>query len=124
MKKKIKNDVYNISSRIKKIDPDYYIVFDTKQKRFEVHHSKQKFGSLCLVVPYSCLDNRTLQLVYKSQIKWFKENIRQIEKDNERLEKMSQSRTMDMAKSELNEIIKYESNTTSNDHRYFQTKWY
>ena len=124
MKKKINNDVYNISQRIKQVDKDYYIVFETKTNKFEKKKKKQKGGSLCLVLPFDRLDVRTLNLVYKTQVKWFKENIMQIEKNNERLERVAHTNTMDIAKSQLFDIIKYESNTTSNDHRYFQTEWH
>ena len=47
MKIKLIYDVYNISKRIKEIDKDYYIVYDTSKNKFEVHNSSQIGGSYC-----------------------------------------------------------------------------
>ena len=69
MKIKILNDVYNISKRIKYIDKDYYIVYDTSKHKFEVHNSNQSGGSYCLTLPYKELDERSLKHVRSSQRK-------------------------------------------------------
>lgn len=64
MKLRIMYDVYNIANRIKDIDRDYYIVYNTDTNRFEVHHSNQLGSTYCCSVPYDTLDERTLNYVY------------------------------------------------------------
>lgn len=66
MKIKLTFDVYNISKRIKEIDKDYYIVFNTSNSKFEVHNSSQNFGSYCLTLPYKTIDERVLEYVQKT----------------------------------------------------------
>ena len=64
MKIRIYSDVYNISERIKDIDRDYIIVFDTDRGVYEVHNLSQIGSTYCLTLPYRYLDNRALDEVY------------------------------------------------------------
>jgi hypothetical protein len=48
VKIKISGDVYDISKRIKNIDRDYYVVYDTSKQKFEIHNSSQIDSSYCL----------------------------------------------------------------------------
>lgn len=66
MKIKLTSDVYNISKRIKEIDKDYYIVFNTSNGKFEVHNSSQIFGTYCLTLPFKSIDERVLKYVQKT----------------------------------------------------------
>lgn len=82
MKIKVTNDVYNIAKRIKKIDRDYYIVFNTSNKNFEVHNSAQLGSSYCLTLPYNQLDERALKYVRQTQSGNIDEILEKIENDN------------------------------------------
>ena len=75
-------DVYNISKRIKDIDRDYYIVYDTSKQKFEVHNSSQICSSYCLTLSYDELDERTLKYVLKTQSANIDEILSSIENDN------------------------------------------
>ena len=83
---KINYDVYDISRRIKKIDRNYFIVFNTSKQKFEVHLSKQIGGSYCLTLPYKNLDERALKHVLKSQTINIDDILEKIENDNKILE--------------------------------------
>lgn len=91
MKIKILHDVYNISKRIKNIDRDYYVVYDTSKQKFEVHNSNQSGASYCLTIPYCELDERTLKCVLKSQSANIEEILYEIENDNNLRESANQS---------------------------------
>ena len=67
MKVQILNDMYNISKRIKNIDRDYFLVYDTVRASFEVHNSAQQDTTYCLTLPYNELDERTLNYVAKTR---------------------------------------------------------
>lgn len=86
MKIQIENDVYNISKRIKNIDRDYYVVYDTSKQKFEVHNSKQIGSTYCLTLPYCELDERCLDYVLKTQSTNVEEILEKIENDNKMLE--------------------------------------
>ena len=86
MKIQINFDVYNISKRIKDIDRDYYVVYDTSKQKFEVHNSKQIGSTYCLTLPYCELDERSLSYVLKTQSSNIEEILEKIENDNKILE--------------------------------------
>lgn len=86
MKIKLASDVYNISNRIKEIDKDYYIVYNTSKKQFEVHNSNQIGSSYCLALPYSELDNRTLNYVLKTRSSNIDKILAKIDNDNKLLQ--------------------------------------
>ena len=83
MLKEIKTDVFNISKRIKAIDKNYMIFYNTDEKRYELHHMKQKKNigiSFLLVFPYDTLDERAIEYTLstradKIDIKKYIENI-------------------------------------------------
>ena len=91
MKLKIAHDVYNISKRIKDIDRNYYIVFNTSKQKFEVHSSQQIGSSYCLTLPFNCLDERSLKHVLKTQSVNIDEILENIENDNNIRESANQT---------------------------------
>ena len=82
----IKNDVYFILERLKEIDRNYQIFFNTKRRVFEIHSKGQIGGSYCLTVPYKTLDSRTVELVNKTKRENSKKLFEEIEKENRKLE--------------------------------------
>ncbi|MDR0975514.1 MAG: hypothetical protein LBM01_00955 [Christensenellaceae bacterium] len=57
----VKNDLFDIASRLQTIDKFYLIFNNRKLNRFEVHTNKNPSNaSLAFVVPFGGLDNRTL----------------------------------------------------------------
>lgn len=85
MKIKIESDVYNISKRIKVIDKDYYVVFNTLTKKFEIHNSSQLGSTYCLTLPYSELDKRTLDYIHKTKSSNLDYILEKIDNDNKLL---------------------------------------
>lgn len=86
MKIQIKNDVYNISKRLKNIDRFYYVVYDTSKQKFEIHNSSQIGSSYCLTLPYEKLDERTLKYVLLTKSNNIDKILESIENNNKILE--------------------------------------
>lgn len=86
MKIRIDNDVYGISKRIKYIDKDYYVQYNTSKQKFEVHNSSQLVNTYCLTLPFNELDERALNYVRKTQSTNIDEILEKIENDNNILE--------------------------------------
>lgn len=91
---KIFSDVYNISNRIKQIEKNYYIVFNTSKNKFEVHNSKQVGGSYCLTLPFSYLDERTLNFVKETKSENINRILNNIENQNKLIESAEQTSTL------------------------------
>jgi len=89
---KIKGDVYNIAKRIKEIDRDYYIVFNTSTLKFEIHCNNQIGSSYCLTLPYDELDERALKYARSTQIANIDEILEKLEYDNQLVESAEKSR--------------------------------
>ena len=87
MKRVMINDVFFIEKRLKEISKDYYILFNLKTQKFEIHSKSQTSDSLCLVVPYEVLDERTITLVNKTKIENMKKIIEEIDSNNEKVKK-------------------------------------
>lgn len=82
MKVQIMHDVYDISKRVKNIEMNYYVVYDTFKQKFEIHNSNQIGSSYCLTLPFDRLDERTLKYIRSTQSKNIDEILMKIENDN------------------------------------------
>lgn len=63
----VTDDVFFIASRLKEIDSTYYVLYNKRLKRYEVHSDEQRGGSLCFVVPYPVLDARTVEYAKRTR---------------------------------------------------------
>jgi hypothetical protein len=103
----IQNDVYFINSRLKEIDENYQIFFNTRKRSFEVHNKGQIGSSYCLTAPYSSLDARLIDFVRKTRVENRRKLIEEIDKNNEKLDKLKEKRILENAKDRLFDLIKY-----------------
>lgn len=87
MKIIVKDDVFDITSRIKEIDNDYFVIYDTCKKIYELHSKYQPFSSFCLSLPFDCLDERSIQKTLKTRRQNKDKIFEEIEKSNQKIEK-------------------------------------
>ena len=80
-------DPYYIASRIKEVDENYFIVYNTLRNVFELHNRSQRGSTYALTIPYEVLDERTIFLARKTRKEHFDELIREMDAQNQRLEK-------------------------------------
>lgn len=64
----VENDLYNIAERIRRIDPSYFIVWNKRNGRYEVHSTDNIGSTFCFLVPYDRLDVRTLQYCRETRV--------------------------------------------------------
>ena len=103
----IKNDLFNIVKRIKKIDKNYFIVFNYSYKRYEVHYKKQKGSSLCFVVDKPYLNSEVLTKAYKTSVRNYKALIKEISENNSYLQNKNDEYLKEKSKTYINNYIKY-----------------
>ncbi len=84
--KEIKSDLFNISNRIKAIDKKYFVVFNRKKQKFEVHYRRNK-NTYELTVPYDALDARAVEFVRKTRVQNKQKIFDEIEKSNAEFER-------------------------------------
>lgn len=85
----IKDDLFDISSRIKSIDENYKIYFNGGTCRYELHNSSMT-PSFQAVIPYFSLDKRTIDFASQTAVKNKDAILAQIDAHNARLEKQRQ----------------------------------
>lgn len=122
MRIKIESDVFDIVNRIKLIDKNYYVVYNTNSKKFEIHNSRYRC-SYCLTIPYKNLDARTLNLIHKTSAKNYDSVVKDIDLENERLKKKQIEKTREISDYKINEILKYSESSSQNIGKVFETKW-
>lgn len=121
MRIKITHDVFNIAKRIKQINKNYFIMFNTKSENFEVHNKSYK-NTFCLCLPFKNLDSRVITYVLKSEK--VEECFEEIEKNNSKLEKSKQNKIKDMVNYQLKEIYDYANKkATDFNGNAFKTNW-
>ena len=89
MFKTIKNDMFNISNRLKAIDSNYCVSFNTKTKKYEIYYKRGFDFELELVLPFDFLDSRTLRKVIESRVEKMAEIIKAMEEENMRIEEQN-----------------------------------
>lgn len=101
----INSNVFDIPQRLKEYDPSFFIVYNCKDNRMEVHSLENKGDTFCMVVPYKELDERTLTLVRKNDIKTRGRKIfEEIDRQNEKLELNKKSYMKDMIRNAGEEV--------------------
>jgi hypothetical protein len=75
----IKDDLFDIVRRLKEVDAGYRIFWNNKSARWEVHQGEGRPDalSMCFVVPYAELDERTVEHARRTRF----ENLDDIERE-------------------------------------------
>jgi len=106
-KEMITNDVFDIAKRIKEIDPDYFVVYDKKLCRFEVHNKRQRYDTLALVLPYDRLDCRAIEKVASTRIEYIADQLDKIDLHNFRQEEREKKVTLQNRLDECQELFRH-----------------
>lgn len=83
----IDDDMLGVCGRLKSIDDGYFVFLNYKTGKLEVHNAKDAQRTLCLVLPYDTLDERTVRHVRRTRAERARELIAQVERENALLEK-------------------------------------
>ena len=100
----ITNDVFDICARIREIDPAYFIAYNKRLCRFEVHNRRQR-ETLALVLPFKTLDARAVSLTLMTRRENIDRLAAEMEASNKRLEESSDRKVMDNARGRLEEEL-------------------
>ena len=95
----IKDDLFDISARIKSVDEDYKIYFNGDTRRYELHNAK-KYPAFQLALPFPSLDKRAIDYALKSQVKNKERILAEIERHNRAVEREHRRRLVAQAMAE------------------------
>jgi len=94
----IKNDCFCICERLKDVDESYKVFFNLKRRCFEVHSFLQHGSTYCFTVPYSELDERTIDFALKTRSENREKIIMEIEENNRKVEQQNIKKNADALK--------------------------
>jgi hypothetical protein len=98
----ITHDLFDVSTRIKDIDADYTICRNSTENRFEVYWH----GLFAFVVPFDCLDERTLVYTQKTRRERDRSIEREIDEGNDKIEQEKQ-KNIDLMKAKIKDYTDY-----------------
>lgn len=103
----VKSDVMGISKSIKAIDKSFFVMFNPRTQRYEVHSSDQLDGTLCVEIPYDELDSRAVDYVQKTKIENLKKIMAEIEAENEKIRFDKEKNYLNTTREAAKEIYSY-----------------
>lgn len=114
---KINSDAFDIVNRLKEIDSNYFIVYNTFLKRYEVHNSGQFVNTFCLTVDGS-LNCLVVDKVLKTRRQNIDKLLKQIEEYNKKIETEKQRKFKDEVRFKLSDTYSYLQNHDNLDDAY------
>ena len=122
----ISHDLFNIVKRLKQIDKNYFVLYNKKSQKYEVHY-KRNFGTLELVLPFDRLDKRAIDLVLKSKIENKQKLLKEMEENNKKLEQQQSQKMLDEANFKAKEMMAYAFSKGDSENidfnNAYKTKW-
>lgn len=90
----IEDDMLGVCARLRSIDDGYFVFLNYKTGKFEVHNRHDSPNTLCLVLPYDTLDERTVRKVMSTRAERVAELVARLDAENERLRRDALSRAV------------------------------
>ncbi|MEG1528006.1 MAG: hypothetical protein RR248_04055 [Clostridia bacterium] len=81
----IYDDVFGVAPKIRSID-NYLVAYNPAKSRYEIRNGVTK--RIELIIPYSCLDQRSIELVYRTRKENSDSVFAEIERNNQNIEKI------------------------------------
>ncbi|MDR1939381.1 MAG: hypothetical protein LBQ40_01115 [Clostridiales bacterium] len=103
---RIRNDLYDIASRLREIDVGYYPVYNRRKSRFEVYHETDESAPAC-IPPFGALDGRTVDYVLKTRRENAKALLAEIERTNCAAESRRERELIDRAQKKAGYLVDY-----------------
>ncbi len=122
----VESNIFNIPERLREIEPHYFVMFNPRQQKFEVHNTNQLHSTYCLTVPFDELDSRTLDEVRRTRWENHKKLMAEIEAHNQKLELDRLKAAQDKIAWKANEIYKYgkaHESVEKLDDGAYKTRW-
>lgn len=89
----IRADLYDVSSRLREIDPRYTLYYNVRRNRYEIYVG----GALQIVAPFARLDARTVEHVRKTRVENRRKLLAEMETHNLKLETSERKAAIDRA---------------------------
>lgn len=109
------NNVYDIPVRLKEVNRDFFVMFNTRDQKFEIHCSSQPFDTLACVLPFDELDARAINYVREFARERTEHIAEEIERYNAELDRKEKAAMIDKANYKCREAMNYLRDNTHTD---------
>lgn len=87
----LEDDVFKIGERLREIEDGYFIVYDTRANRYEVHSAYNRGSSTyAFIVPYDELDSRTIDYCIRTRVANTDRLLKEMEENNRKIRESSE----------------------------------
>lgn len=102
----ISYDTFDISKRLKELDKNYFVRYNTQTKHFEVWLQEGVNAHLEVVLEYPCLDIRTINKVATTRTDKIEKIIKEMELHNQKLKEKAKQNLIEELEFKVKHIIK------------------
>ncbi len=122
MKIKLKDNVFNVTDRLKKLNPNFFVLYNLENKKFELHSRDYGRLSYVLTFPYDVLDGRAINFVQKcynsSPV-----DLNELDKYNKRLTQVQVDKAKDETEYKISKVYDYANKKSNNITENFKNIW-
>jgi hypothetical protein len=105
----------DIPIRLKELNGAFFVMFNVRTQRYEVHCATQPFDTLACTLPFDQLDARAIEYVREHSVERLETIAREIEEHNEKLVKRAEEEAIDKANYKMREAFNYLKNNSKTD---------
>lgn len=106
MRIRIENDLFGIADRLKNIDNNYAVFYNSKNGKFELHNMRLR-PTIQIVLPYSQLDKRAVDYALRTQVGVVLKEILSIDAHNQKIAEECEKNKFDEVTRKLESAIRY-----------------
>ena len=109
------SNAMDIPVRLKEVNRDFFVMFNTRTQRYEIHCASQPGDTLACSLPYDELDARAIQYAREFSAERTQQIAAEIERYNEKLEKDRYEAMLDKANYQCREAFNDLKNNSKTD---------
>jgi len=111
----VTSHVMDIPVRLKELNRAFFVMFNTRTQKYEIHCADQPFETLACSLPFEELDARAITYAREYSVERLEKIAREIEEYNERLVAKAEADMMDKANYKMKEAFNYLKNNSKTD---------
>lgn len=109
------NNVYDIPVRLKEVNRDFFVMFNTRNQKYEIHDASQPYDTYACTLPYDELDARALVYVREFSRERTEHLAEEIDRYNDELDRREKAALIDKASYKCREAFNYLKNNSKTD---------
>lgn len=109
------NNVYDIPVRLKEVNRDFFVMFNTRNQKFEIHCASQPYDTCACTLPFNELDARAIDYVREFSRERTQNLAAEIERYNDELDRKEKAALLDKAAYKTREAFNYLKNNSKTD---------